>query len=80
MFDQQKIKASMKAIIESIGEEPQREGLAETPRRVAKMYEELFSGLGKDPREELKVDYELGHREMVILKDIPFYSMCEHHF
>ncbi|MFC1865404.1 GTP cyclohydrolase I FolE [Chloroflexota bacterium] len=80
MFDHEKIKVAVKSIIEAIGEDPQREGLADTPRRVAEMYDELFMGLGKDPRQELNVDYELGHREMVILKDIPFYSMCEHHF
>jgi len=50
-----------------------------TPERVAEMYAELFGGMEEDPREELKVGFELGHREMVILRDIPFYSMCEHH-
>jgi GTP cyclohydrolase I len=80
VFDQEKIEHSVKAIIEAIGEDPKREGLVETPRRVAEMYDELFMGLGIDPRQELKIDYELGHREMVILKDIPFYSICEHHF
>lgn len=80
MFDEAKIKASIESIIEAIGEDPKREGLADTPRRVAEMYSELFIGLGKDPRQELRVGYELGHREMIILKDIPFYSMCEHHF
>ncbi|MAH39232.1 MAG: GTP cyclohydrolase I FolE [Dehalococcoidales bacterium] len=79
MFDEAVIKASVKSIIKAVGEDPKREGLADTPGRVAEMYAELFMGLGKDPSEELKVDYELGHREMVILKDIPFYSMCEHH-
>ncbi len=66
-------------IIEAIGEDPGREGLADTPRRVAEMYSELFAGIGEDPREELKVGFEEGHREMVIVRDIPFYSMCEHH-
>ena len=80
MFDEEKIKTSVESIIEAIGEDPKREGLADTPRRVAEMYKELFMGMGKDPKEELAVGYELGHREMVILKDIPFYSMCEHHF
>ena len=79
MFDEAVIEKATKTIIEAIGEDTSREGLAETPRRVAEMYSELFSGLGVDPREELSVGYELGHREMVILKDIPFYSMCEHH-
>ena len=80
MIDEEKIKASVKSIIEAIGEDPAREGLADTPRRVAEMYSELFMGMNRDPKKELAVGYELGHREMVVLKDIPFYSMCEHHF
>ncbi len=79
MFDEATIRAAVESIIKAIGEDPKREGLADTPGRVAEMYAELFMGLGKDPSEELGVAYELGHREMVILKDIPFYSMCEHH-
>jgi len=79
VFDEEKIKKAVVAIIKAIGEDPKREGLADTPRRVAEMYSELFMGLGVDPKEELKVGYELGHREMVIVRDIPFYSMCEHH-
>jgi len=79
MFDEAKIKQAITSIIEAIGEDPAREGLRGTPERVAEMYAELFVGLVKDPREELKVDFELGHREMVVIKDIPFYSMCEHH-
>ncbi len=79
MLDEENIKKSVESIIEAIGENPKREGLLETPRRFAEMYAELFAGMDKDPVEELKVGYELGHREMVILKDIPFYSMCEHH-
>ncbi len=79
MFDGKAIRAAVESIIKAVGEDPKREGLADTPRRVSEMYAELFMGLGKDPSEELKVAYELGHREMVILKDIPFYSICEHH-
>ena len=79
MFDEAAIKVAVASIIKAIGEDPQREGLVDTPRRVAEMYGELFEGLKLDPKEELKVGYELGHREMVIVKDIPFYSMCEHH-
>ena len=79
MVDEPKIKKAVTAIITAIGEDPKREGLAETPRRVAEMYTEIFAGMSMNPSEELKVGYELGHREMVILKDIPFYSMCEHH-
>ena len=79
MFDEAKIKAAVVSIIEAIGEDPNREGLVGTPERVAEMYAELFMGLGKDPKEELTVGFEIGHREMVVLRDIPFYSMCEHH-
>ncbi len=78
-MDQAKIKAAVVSLIEAIGEDPRREGLAETPRRIAEMYAELFAGINKDPKEELKVGFEEGHREMVIVRDIPFYSMCEHH-
>lgn len=79
MIDEAEIKTAVTSIIRAIGEDPEREGLVDTPVRVAEMYAELFAGLDKDPREELTVGYELGHREMVIVRDIPFYSMCEHH-
>ena len=79
MFDETKIMKAVTSLIEAIGEDPDREGLVDTPKRVAEMYAELFMGLNQDPREELAVGYELGHREMVIVRDIPFYSMCEHH-
>ena len=79
MIDQDKIKKAVEEIIDAIGEDRKREGLLETPRRFAEMYSELFMGMNMDPIEELKVGYELGHHEMVIIKDIPFYSMCEHH-
>jgi len=79
MVDQEAIKKALTTIIKAIGEDPAREGLVGTPGRVAEMYEELFSGLGQDPCEELTVGFEEGHREMIVLKDIPFYSMCEHH-
>jgi GTP cyclohydrolase I len=79
MFDEAKIKKAVLEIIEAIGEDPSREGIRGTPQRVAEMYAELSQGLHKDPKEDLDVDFELGHREMVVLKDIPFYSMCEHH-
>jgi len=79
VFDEATIQAAVTSIIRAIGENPGREGLVDTPRRVAEMYAELFAGLDRDPREELKVGFEEGHREMVIVRDIPFYSMCEHH-
>lgn len=79
MFDEVEIRRAVTSIIKAIGEDPEREGLIDTPRRVAEMYGELFMGIGKNPQEELTVGFEEGHREMVILRDIPFYSMCEHH-
>ncbi|MBA7630798.1 GTP cyclohydrolase 1 [subsurface metagenome] len=79
MFDEPAIRTAVASIIKAIGEDPKREGLVDTPRRVAEMYAELFMGIGMNAKEELKVVYEAGHREMVILRDIPFYSMCEHH-
>jgi GTP cyclohydrolase I len=79
MIDQAKIEQAVTSIIEAIGEDPKREGLVGTPQRIAEMYAELFSGLGEDPKQELTVGFEEGHREMVVIKDIPFYSMCEHH-
>jgi len=79
VFDKHKIIEAMTSIITAIGENPERQGLLGTPERVADMYAELFMGVDRDPREELRVGFEVGHREMVIVKDIPFYSMCEHH-
>jgi len=79
VIDETVIKTAVVSIIKAIGEDPGREGLKDTPSRVAEMYAELFAGLNMDPREELMVGFEEGHREMVILRDIPFYSMCEHH-
>jgi len=79
VIDEVKIRTAVASIIRAIGENPEREGLAGTPRRVAEMYTEFFSGLDMDPRKELTVGFEEGHREMVILRDIPFYSLCEHH-
>lgn len=75
-----RIEAAVREIIQAIGEDPEREGLKETPRRIAEMYAELFAGLRTDPARHLAVSFEEGHDEMVIVKAIPFYSMCEHHF
>ena len=79
MIDKERIAAAVREILEAVGEDPEREGLRETPRRVADMYAELLAGLAVDPREFLRVGFEERHDEMVILKDIPFYSICEHH-
>ena len=78
--DQAKIRKAVRDILEAIGEDPDREGLVGTPDRVARMYEEIFCGLHQDPREHLKVLFaDEKHEEMVVVKDIPFYSSCEHH-
>ena len=78
-MDLKKIEKGIRLIIEGIGEDPERAGLKETPERVAKLYEEIFAGL-KTPTEEILKSIEgESHDELVLLKDIPFYSMCEHH-
>jgi GTP cyclohydrolase I len=79
-IDQERIKAAVREIIAAIGEDPAREGLLDTPRRIAQMYADLFSGLYEDPREVLTTGFQESHKEMVVLKNIPFYSLCEHHF
>ena len=78
-MDKKKIEKAIKLILEAIGEDPQRAGLVRTPARVAAMYEEIFAGLGKDPGEALQVSIGEGHDEIVLVKDIPLYSICEHH-
>lgn len=78
-FDRPLLEESVRGILKGIGEEIDRDGLRDTPRRVADMYIELFDGLGKDPVAELDVIFEAGHDEMVMVKDIPLASLCEHH-
>ena len=79
-MDKELIAASFKNILVAIGEDINRDGLQKTPERFAELYTELFSGIAQDPKEVLRGSFELGHRELVILKDIQFFSMCEHHF
>ncbi|OGN90197.1 MAG: GTP cyclohydrolase I FolE [Chloroflexi bacterium RBG_13_46_14] len=79
MQDIEGIKEAVISMIKAIGDNPEREGLVGTPGRVADMFAELFMGMDIDPKSVLSVEFEEGHREMVILRDIPFYSMCEHH-
>jgi GTP cyclohydrolase I len=79
MIDRERIENAVREILCAIGEDPDREGLKETPARVARMYEEIFGGIGRDPVEEVKLFNEESQEEMVIVKDIPFYSICEHH-
>jgi len=77
--NQKKIAEAVRLLLEAIGENPKREGLRETPERVARMYEEMFGGGEEDPRESLAKQFYEDHHEMVLVKDIPFFSMCEHH-
>ena len=77
--DQPRIEAAVREILAAIGEDPDRDGLRETPARVARSYAELFSGLAEDPQALLATTFDIGHSELVLVKDIPFYSMCEHH-
>lgn len=79
MFDHEKIKQGVRMILEGVGENPEREGLVETPDRVARMYEEIFSGLYMDAAEPLAKRFHVAGNEMVLEKDIVFYSTCEHH-
>jgi GTP cyclohydrolase I len=78
-MDKEKIEKAVRMILEAIGEDPDREGLRKTPARVADMYEELFAGLHHPYEEELTVFHSANHDEMIIVKDIPIYSFCEHH-
>ena len=78
-MDRKKIERAIRDILEAIGEDPHRKDLQETPRRVAEMYEEIFSGLAVDPSKELEVILDQKHDEIILLKGIPMQSMCEHH-
>ena len=79
-IDKTRIENAFREILLAIGEDPEREGLLNTPARVARMYEEIFAGLNTQPRELLNVTFSENHDELVLVRDIPFYSMCEHHF
>lgn len=78
-MDKERIEKAVREILIAVGEDPDRAGLLETPRRVANMYEELFAGLSEDPHQHLKFFDEKSNDELVIVRDIPFSSMCEHH-
>lgn len=78
-MDIKKAEDAIYQLLEAIGENPQREGLLETPKRVAKMYEEMFSGLKSDAKEAFTAVFTEAYDDLVLVKDIPFYSMCEHH-
>ncbi len=77
--NRKEIEEAVRSILKAIGEDLNRDGLKETPERIAQMYEEIFSGLGRDPKKELKTYVAKNEDEMIIIKDIPFYSVCEHH-
>jgi GTP cyclohydrolase IA len=78
-IDRDRIAAAVTEILEAIGENPQRDGLKETPRRLANMYAELFEGLYLDPVDDIDVVFDVGHDEMIMVRDIPLFSLCEHH-
>ena len=77
--DRERIEKAVREILEALGDDPDRDGLSGTPERVASMFAEIFSGIHEEPDEVLDVTFEAGHDEMVMVKDIPFHSVCEHH-
>ena len=78
-FDHAKIERAVRSLLEAIGEDPDRPGIADTPARVAREYDEIFAGLLVDPVDVLSVTFEEGYDEIVMMRDIPFHSICEHH-
>jgi GTP cyclohydrolase I len=78
-MNRKKIEKAMRNILEAIGEDPKRKDLLDTPKRVAEMYEEIFSGVNQDPEKELEVVLDQKHHEIILLKGVPLYSVCEHH-
>jgi GTP cyclohydrolase IA len=78
-LDKKKIERGVRLLLEGVGEDLNREGLKDTPKRIAAMYEEIFQGIGRDPKDVLIATFGENHEEMVLVKDIPFYSVCEHH-
>ncbi|MEA3489985.1 MAG: GTP cyclohydrolase I FolE [Candidatus Omnitrophota bacterium] len=78
-MDKEKIKKAVKDILKAVGDDPEREGLRSTPQRVADMYEEILGGMHRNVEDDLKVFFEKEHDEIILLKDIPLYSICEHH-
>jgi GTP cyclohydrolase I len=78
-FDREAIITAVRQVLAAIGEDPERDGLLRTPERVADMYAELFSGIGRRAVDEIDVVFEAGHDEMIMVRDIPLQSLCEHH-
>jgi GTP cyclohydrolase IA len=79
VVDLPRIEAAVREILLAIGEDPEREGLKQTPARVARAYAEAFRGLHEDPADLLGTTFDIGHQELVLVRDVAFYSMCEHH-
>lgn len=78
-YDQPRAEAAIRELLLAVGEDPEREGLRDTPARVARAYREIFAGLYQEPQDVLTTTFDLGHEEMVLVKDIEVYSTCEHH-
>jgi len=78
-YDEERARAAVRELLLAVGEDPDREGLQETPSRVARAYREIFAGLRQEPSDVLTTMFDLGHEEMVLVKDIEVYSTCEHH-
>ena len=78
-YDEAGVVEAVRALLLAVGEDPAREGLAGTPERLARAYREMFAGLHEDPAEALDAQFDIGHQEMVLVRDIPMYSVCEHH-
>jgi GTP cyclohydrolase I len=78
-FDREIVERAVREILKAIGEDPDRDGLKRTPHRVASMYAEIFEGLGRDPTEVIDVVFDVGHDEMIMVREIPLASVCEHH-
>ena len=78
-MDREKIMQGVRLILEGVGENPDREGLVDTPDRIARMYEEIFAGIGQNAKEPLSKTFHAENNEMILEKDITFYSTCEHH-
>ncbi|MDU0968352.1 MAG: GTP cyclohydrolase I FolE [Actinomycetaceae bacterium] len=79
MYDQPAVERAIRDLLIAVGEDPDREGLDGTPERIGRSYREILSGIGADPSEALATTFNIGHNEMVLVRDIPFYSLCEHH-
>ncbi|AWE42990.1 MULTISPECIES: GTP cyclohydrolase I FolE [unclassified Actinobaculum] len=78
-YDEERVRRAVRDLLFAIGENPERDGLRDTPERIARAWREMLSGLHSDPDEVLEAQFDIGHQEMVLVKDIPLYSLCEHH-